>query len=59
MQQKLALAQENLEHYRRLAAHPKLSLRAALAARNSERSWQAAVTLAEKALRHEQSKQAP
>lgn len=56
VQKKLQLAQANLAHYRALAALPSLSRRAALAAQESARSYQAAVTLYQKALAYEQGK---
>ena len=56
--EKLTLARENLEHWRKLAADPKLSPRAALAARNHARSQQAAVALYEKAHAYESEKKA-
>jgi hypothetical protein len=53
---KLALAQANLDRYRKIAADPKVSHRAALAAQQLARSYQAAVALGEKALQYEQEK---
>jgi hypothetical protein len=57
VRRKLELAQANLDHYRKLAEHPNLSFRAAQAARNMATSYQAAVTLYQKALQHERRKE--
>jgi hypothetical protein len=56
---KLFLARQNRDRYRRIAADPKMSHRAALAAQQLARSYQAAVALGEKALQYEQEKQRP
>lgn len=56
VQEKLALAEANAEHFQKLAAHPKLSFRAALAAHNSMRSYRAALELYRKALAYELEK---
>lgn len=59
VQSKLDLARQNRDYYRRLAARPEQSNRAALAAQMLARSYGAAASLYEKALNYEQDKQAP
>jgi hypothetical protein len=58
VQRKLDLAQQNADYYRKLAALPSLSHRAALAAHNRVRSHLAAASLYRKALAHEHEKAA-
>jgi hypothetical protein len=54
LQEKLDQARADLAKWSQIAADPELSLPAALFARNVVRSTQAAVTLGEKALQHQQ-----
>jgi hypothetical protein len=59
LQDKLEAARADLAKWSQIAADPELSLPAALAARNVARSSQAAVTLYEKALLHQQQENDP
>lgn len=56
---KLRQAEANREHWRKVAADPKLSTPAALPAHNLHRSYQAAAKLAQKALDYELAKAQP
>jgi hypothetical protein len=58
VQRKLALAQQNADHYRKLAALPSLSFRASYAAQHMARSHQAAAKLYLKALTYERIREA-
>lgn len=58
VQRKLVLAEHNAERYRKLAALPTLSLRAAFAAHQLARSYAAAVKLYRKALTYERIREA-
>ena len=58
LQQKLQYAEQQRDKYSRVAASPDLSPPAALAARQLVRSYQAAVTLCEKAQAYESQKKA-
>lgn len=58
LQQKLQYAEQQRDKYSEIAASPHLSLPAALAAQQSVRSYQAAVTLFEKAQAYEGQKRA-
>ena len=53
LQEKHRDALNKLDHWTRIAAYPELSPAAALFARNAARSYQAAITLYEKALAYE------
>jgi hypothetical protein len=53
LQEKHQDARDKLDHWTRIAAAPNLSPAAAQFARNTVRSYQAAVTLGEKALQYE------
>lgn len=56
VQEKLSLAEANLDYWEKLAVWPRLSSQAALAARNSAHSMRAAVVLYLKALAYERAK---
>ena len=58
VQQKLALAEHNAAHYRKLAALPSMSFRAAYAADQLARSYAAAAKLYGKALTYERIREA-
>jgi hypothetical protein len=55
VEEKLALARQNAEHWSKIAAHPGMSPAAALAAMNSARSHKAGVILYAKALAYEKA----